>query len=133
MRIARMRRWNGECVQGFSSLSACVNAILASLMRQDRRKPIWQVFRFALRPEIDQCRQQILELEREIGYYETQAALGLPSCTIDDYKTGRRNPDSAARKLIWLVHSMILHPGRLQTVQDLMTWGRFLPPEKEEK
>ena len=93
----------------------------------------WRTLKLALRPSLEEFHAQLADLERELGYQGASAALGLPVCTIDAYKDGRRKPPASARKLVWLTHQLVLHPGRLQTVQDLMTWGRFLPPEKEAK
>lgn len=83
----------------------------------------------ALRPDLDEFQRQLGELHAEMGYFATSAVLGIPVCTLDGYKSGRCKPNSSARKLVWLVHQLVLHPGRLQTIQDLMTWGRFLPDD----
>jgi hypothetical protein len=93
----------------------------------------WRTLKLALRPSLAEFNAQLADLERELGYYEVSTVLGLPLCTLDSYKSGRRKPPASARKLVWLVHQLVLHPGRLQTVQDLMTWGRFLPPEDVKK
>ena len=91
------------------------------------------MFKLALRPDLDAFHAQLSELEAALGYFGTSSVLGLPTVTLDAYKSGFRLPPASARKLVWLVHQLILHPGRLQTVQDLMTWGRFLPVEDVKK
>jgi hypothetical protein len=34
-------------------------------------------------------------------------------------------PNFAARRAIWLVWCLCLHPERLESLEDLVTWGRF--------
>jgi hypothetical protein len=38
-----------------------------------------------------------------------------------------RLSDGAA-SLVWLTWVLLLHPERLKTLHDLVTWGRFRPP-----
>lgn len=93
----------------------------------------WRTLKLALRPSLEEFQAQLKDLEIELGYFAASAALGIPTNTLDGYKSGAHIPPASARKLVWLTHQLVLHPGRLQTVQDLMTWGRFLPPEKRKK
>ena len=51
--------------------------------------------------------------------------LGVPFRTVEHWQNGFRNPSDAARRMVWLVWCLVLHPSRLQTVFDLATWGRF--------
>ena len=93
----------------------------------------WRTLKLALRPSLDEFQDQLKDLELELGYFAASAVLGIPTNTLDGYKSGAHIPPASARKLVWLVHQLVLHPGRLQTVQDIMTWGKFLPSECEPK
>jgi len=60
-----------------------------------------------------------------LGRHTLCAVLGLPVRTIESWRSGRRVPDGAGIRVIWLTWCLLLHPERLQTVFDVATWGRF--------
>lgn len=37
------------------------------------------------------------------------------------------------RRLIWFIHSMLLHPERCSSVFNILTWGKFAVPKKRKK
>jgi hypothetical protein len=41
------------------------------------------------------------------------------------WREGRRLSSGSSRRLIWLTWALCLHPERLKTDFDLVTWGRF--------
>ena len=64
------------------------------------------------------------ELSRLVGHAEMSAFLGVPGLTLRRWKSGKA-PSAAARRLVWLLWCLFLHPERLQTAFDVATWGRF--------
>jgi hypothetical protein len=66
------------------------------------------------------------ELE-ELYPWELPLLLGCPRRTIHNWLSGFSHPPFASAKCIWMVWAGLLHPERLRTVWDLITWGRFAP------
>jgi len=52
------------------------------------------------------------------------ALLGCDILTLNAWTMGRRNPCRAARRAIWFAWCLLLHPEKLRTMGDLLTWGR---------
>ena len=93
--------------------------------RIPRLSPIWRCAHFAFRPSPGECRQMLEELWRLLGRPSLCAALGLPIYTVESWRCGWRDPSGPGRRTIWLVWCLLLHPERLQSLDDLMTWGRL--------
>jgi hypothetical protein len=58
------------------------------------------------------------------GWVGIVSVLGVSRRSLVDWVRGQA-PSDAARRAIWLVWCLTLHPDRLQSVFDLCTWGRF--------
>jgi len=82
-------------------------------------------FVFLLRPSDEEFDAMLTELANAFGKRGLAAVLGVSYLTLQGSYTHRYRPTAASRKLIWLVWSMVFHPGRLKTVFDLCTWGKF--------
>ena len=59
--------------------------------------------------------------------------LGIPVATLRRCEMVERDPNKSARRLVWLLWCMVLHPDRLQTCFDLVTWGRFRVDRKRKR
>jgi hypothetical protein len=79
----------------------------------------------------------ITALTREFGSRRAQDLVGVDAMTWNDWTRKRRPPTLAARKAVWLVWSLALHPEQVQSLWDIATYGRFHgqpmiePPEPE--
>jgi hypothetical protein len=51
--------------------------------------------------------------------------LGLPAVTVENWMAGRKRPTAAGVRAVWLIHALTFHPERLQTLFDVVTWGRY--------
>ena len=65
------------------------------------------------------------ELVEHLGFRNCAAALGMPGLTLHRWYRRDGVPSSAARRALWLVWCMVLHPDRIQSLEDLVTWGRL--------
>lgn len=60
------------------------------------------------------------------------AMLGVPISTLRRWESGERWPCGAAKKLIWLIHSLVFSPEiLLEDLRNIATWGRFLSDENQ--
>ena len=85
----------------------------------------WGRFRFMFAPTVEQCLCMVEDLEREFGGERAAAEIIGPSIiTVRAWKR-RRRMSVPSRRLVWLVWAMVLHPEQIQSVNDLVTWGRF--------
>jgi len=52
------------------------------------------------------------------------AYMGVSRETLRRWEDGERNPNGAARRLIWLLNEFAFNPKKLKSAMDLMFWGR---------
>ena len=82
--------------------------------------------RAALAPSPVELLKMLSELRRKCRTGNELADLmGVGQTTVDDWLSGRHQPNASGRRAIWLVWCMVCHPERCQTLFDLCTWGRF--------
>ena len=77
-------------------------------------------------PSSEEIRSMLLLLRRKQNWSQAHlaAVLGVPKHTIRRWEDGSRSPCGAARKLIWVVHTLFLHPKELQKdLDNIVTWG----------
>ena len=67
----------------------------------------------------------ITALKREFGSGRVQDLLGVDSVTLSLWTRGKQSPTAAARKAVWLVWSLALHPEQITSLWDIATYGRF--------
>jgi len=85
-------------------------------------------FRFIFAPTVDQCLCMVEDLERKFGGERAAAEIIGPSIiTVRAWKH-RRKMSVPSRRLVWLIWALTLHPERIQSVEDLVTWGRLRQP-----
>ena len=81
-------------------------------------------FRFLLAPTVDQCLRMVEDLEREFGGERAAAEIIGPSViTVRAWKR-RRKMSVPSRRLVWLIWALTLQPEQIQSVNDLVIWGR---------
>src|SRR5258708_4425835 len=94
-----------------------------TISRARRRSLGGMRFRFA--PNVEQCLTMLAELETGLGGERDAAHVVGPSIiTVRCWKR-RKRMSVPARRLVWLVWALVLHPETVQTVGDLVTWGRL--------
>ena len=65
------------------------------------------------------------DLIQFLGFRSAAAVVGVPGLTLRGWQQRRKNPSYAAKRAIWLVWCLLLHPDRLTSLEDLVTWGRL--------
>ena len=67
----------------------------------------------------------VRDLESEFGGERAAAeVLGPSIITVRAWKR-RRTMSVPSRRLVWLIWALTLHPEQVQSVDGLLTWGRF--------
>ena len=81
--------------------------------------------RFMFAPKVDQCLTMLDELEAAFGgERRTAQVIGPSIITIRSWKR-RRRMSVPARRIVWLTWAVTLHSEEIQTVDDLVTWGKL--------
>ena len=80
---------------------------------------------FVLRPSDAEFDTMLAQLGQVFPGRDLASVLGISILTLDGWRKRKNGPCAASRKLVWLLWALFLHPGRVQTVFDLVTWGRF--------
>jgi hypothetical protein len=83
---------------------------------------IWYEHRLSDK-EFDQKLADLLQLFG--GRRAVSPILGVPALTLEHWRMGKRKPSAAARKLVWLVWTLVFKPYSITTAFDLITWGRY--------
>lgn len=79
-------------------------------------------------PEPARLRQMLLELRKKHRWSQrfTAAVLGVSLSALIKWEAGKRNPNGAAAKLIFLLHSLIVEKSaKVKNAWDLASWGTF--------
>ncbi len=66
----------------------------------------------------------IEELIALMGRKELLQVMACTTQSLDDWRKGK-GQTHAARKLIWLLWALYLHPERCKTTWDVITWGQY--------
>jgi len=87
---------------------------------------MWQIISRLHGREVGEPQLTLLELRRRLLWSRSTlgAFLGVGKHKLRRWETGERHPSGAARRLIWLIDLLVLHPERLVDGTDLMVWGR---------
>jgi hypothetical protein len=80
--------------------------------------------RFRLAPTDAECRAMCRDFQDKFGGIEAPRLLGVPGRTFENWVLGR-GFSAGSRRCIWIQWCLLLHPDRIQTAFDLVTWGRF--------
>lgn len=81
-----------------------------------------------LAPDDRETRKMLRQLHGKLGTAEDVALmLRVPVMTVRHWEGSYGSFSEAAKSLIHLAWLLLLHPDKIGTMFDLMTWGRFAP------
>lgn len=89
----------------------------------------YQDIRELASPAPEEVRQMLLQIrqERRWPHAYMAAVLGVSKEVLRKWLSGERHPTGAAKKLIWLLHDILCHGGKVHNHRDIASWGdRFL-------
>jgi hypothetical protein len=78
-----------------------------------------------LSPTDREFRSMLAALERKFGSVGSYDLLGVEKSCWMMWRKKKRIPSLAARKMVWLVWSLALHPEQVTSLWDIATYGRF--------
>jgi len=86
----------------------------------------YEILERSLMPTGEEVRQMLLTMRRELRWSRPALAafMGVSRDVIRRWETGQRNPNGAARRLIWVLNQLAFHPKQLKSAMDLIFWGR---------
>lgn len=92
-------------------------------MRMIRSNPFLPRLGFLLQPSDEKFHSMLAELAALLGWRGTATALGISIRTLDSWRKGKNGPSAGARKLVWLIWSLVFHPENFRSLLDVVTWG----------
>jgi hypothetical protein len=105
-----------------------IASMSVSLKSMIRRFAAFRNPRSLFMPSVDKCLAMLQELEAFCGSERLTAdVLGVPVLTMRAWKK-RRKMSIPARRVVWLITTLMLHRERIETGLDLLTWGWFSEP-----
>jgi DNA-binding XRE family transcriptional regulator len=77
-------------------------------------------------PTANDCKNILVSMRSQLHWSRPMlsAFLGVSRETLRKWETGERNPNSAARRLIWLTNMLVCDRSKLESGLDLIFWGR---------
>jgi DNA-binding transcriptional regulator YiaG len=86
----------------------------------------YEIVERSLATSAGEARGMLLTLRRELRWSRPMlsAYMGVSRESLRRWETGERNPNGAARRLIWLLNQLAFHPKKLKSAMDLLFWGR---------
>jgi hypothetical protein len=86
--------------------------------------PRWQPLQLACAPCNAEVSVMVRDLVREFGRQGAAMALGVPGMNVRVWMEGK-GMSYAAKRAVWFAWVLLLHPGRVRSAWDVVTWGRF--------
>jgi len=73
-----------------------------------------------------EIRLMLIDMRQKLRWSRSMLAayMGVSHDVVRRWETGQRNPNGAARRLIWLLTQLAFRPKALKTAVDVMFWGR---------
>jgi DNA-binding transcriptional regulator YiaG len=86
----------------------------------------WKRFEKGLVPSAEATRQTMIGLRRDMKWSRATlaAVLGVSFHTVRRWEEGKKQPSGAARRLVWLISTLMGDPKRLTTGFSLLCWGK---------
>lgn len=80
----------------------------------------------SLAPSGAAVRQMLLTLRKYLRWSRPMLAayMGVSRDVVRRWEDGSRNPNGAARRLIWLLYHLAFHPKKLKSAVDVIFWGQ---------
>ena len=77
-------------------------------------------------PSAAEARATLITLREKLCWSRPMLAafLGVSRDVVRRWETGQRNPNGAARRLIWLMKMLVCDRSKLQDAVDLLVWGK---------
>ena len=77
-------------------------------------------------PSAVEARATLVSLREKLRWSRPMLAafLGVSRDVVRRWETGQRNPNGAARRLIWLLTMLVCDRAKLQDAMDLLVWGK---------
>jgi hypothetical protein len=87
---------------------------------------LYEGFAVHFAPSGAEVREILLTLRSTLRWSRPMLAafLGVSRDALRRWETGERNPNGAARRLIWLVGLLVTDRAKLQNAMDLVFWGK---------
>lgn len=86
----------------------------------------WRIYSWSFRPSPAEAFKLFRDLLDTLGWKGAGVVLGVSSQTVSGWAAGRPIQSTALRGL-WLCWVMVCAPDRVETLFDVVTWGRFRP------
>jgi DNA-binding transcriptional regulator YiaG len=86
----------------------------------------WQMLSKTFLPSMEQVRGMLKEIRSELRWSRPMlaAVLGVPSKSLRSWEIGERNPCASARRLIQLIHMLMISPAQARSALDLLFSGK---------
>jgi len=93
------------------------------------------VFWRVCRPSYQEFHRQLEDLRKFCGgdEFRTSELLGITAMTFQSWWYCQAKPSDAARRAVWLTWVLVLHPERIRSLFDILTWGRFSTAPKPQR
>lgn len=83
-----------------------------------------QTFRFA--PNLETSQRQLRELVEAFSVGGAASFLTMELWKLPGYASGEFPMNMEQRRLVWYAWALLLHPEKLRSKVDILTWGRFV-------
>jgi len=79
-----------------------------------------------LAPSGPEVRAMLINLRTKLTWSRPMLAayMGISKDVVRRWEDGSRNPNGAARRLIWMLYQLAFHPQKLKSAVDVIMWGR---------
>lgn len=125
-----MRVWLSACAFGFDWVCPQAMRRRSPGLHLDRDKLLYALS-VRIGPTGAECRRMLSDLRKAVGGFGNSRVLSLFGVCFDTGRRWwtssegeRREPETATRRLIWLLWALVCRPGEVKTVWHLMTCGR---------
>ena len=80
----------------------------------------------ALAPSVAEVRAMLINMRTQLRWSRPMlgAYRGVGRDVVRRWEDGTRNPNGAARRLIWMLYNLAFHPKKLKNAVDVILWGR---------
>jgi DNA-binding transcriptional regulator YiaG len=76
-------------------------------------------------PRPEEIREMLVQMRTTFKWSQAYAAavFGVPKATVRAWERAERSPSGAARKLIWLLHTLFFKTAPIRNSRDISSWG----------
>jgi len=86
----------------------------------------YEMLERALAPTTAEVRAMLINMRTKLMWSRPMLAayMGISKDVVRRWEDGSRNPNGAARRLIWMLYQLAFHPQKLKSAVDVILWGR---------